>query len=682
MVLVRCALPLFLVLAPRLALASGAACTSGNCQASAGRAAAVQQAEQDRALHLLQQRGRSTTAAGADVGSRRKSPLKSVNLALEGGGAASTTIFSAFLAGSMHVLATLEGQDPSTATFESTGLFRSIDNITSVSGGSWTMAGLFYSPFYLKTVELIAQKPEDDELIWNERWTQPLLGQPDGVTLEQMVRIIETCILGTVLPPEVAKLFLPILYQTVGEFIGGASRTLLEDLILFSYYFASEANRDPNKAPVQYTWQTYVDEFLIRTTKLTPYQVLGQTPNSFAIGKEWIPVVTQLNPARGDFSTHLYVRDLLFELNKKFVTYQMEQSKADAPSCPWMSQALCDAVEMSCAGLAQILFGPHYITPARFSISLGDGKAAKAPLPWCDDESCAKRRVQYHYQAQLGPLTTANITAPAPLTQGEFSAYAFDMNAGKLPINSVTAASSAAAGILAMTSSGLPPACGLSGSAVEASAVGKGKSFAYAQQFMENERNNIQSGGTFTEADFKKATKMVLQLIADGGLADNTGAMTAVGEGATEVFMLMAINSSYFDMFTPDSGFDSFASYHVFQETQSQAVQNLASGASLALPREFVHLFGIRYGFFEVTTADSADARAFGIPPNKKVLLEWVFFDTNVGLFEPIFSGSQDPLTALTEEYNTVVQEVVETMVYKKNLRHVKTILKELGALK
>jgi len=151
--------------------------------------------------------------------------------------------------------------------------------------------------------------------------------------------------------------------------------------------------------------------------------------------------------------------------------------------------------------------------PVKFSAKLYKDTTQNASLPFCADKKCMGYEPVYSYGAKS--LDTSK-------TLNDIFSSAFEGSAGKVPISSAVAASSALYGNAAVSKGTL---------GVWTTGAENGKSFSDAYDI----RTNMLKGESFSVEDAKKAAKAGLQPLADGGMTDRTAIRAALEAGATSV---------------------------------------------------------------------------------------------------------------------------------------------------
>jgi len=394
-------------------------------------------------------------------------------------------------------------------------------------------------------------------------------------------------------------------------------------------------------------WPSIIYRLLDRTAGIGSLS-LGDAVNEFAKGKTWL-AGTSLPTGGADLSwaqypeSHVYLQ--ASSVRQRSLSYQAQLSNSSAEFPPYL--------------------------PAKFTVQLGGGRAARAPRPFCADAKCFNMSYTYTMKGP-GKSTTA---ASPPL--GDTYETAFGAAAGKLPVYQVAAASSAFQGAAVYAEIGgfgtdclnlAVPACG----------APDGKAFEVAQEFA---MPNLDAPYSKSDEDkFSKVAKNLVTPLVDGGVTDNTAVSWAVAGGATEVVVIL----QWYDLINlfapsntmygpgsslPVGGVPEQQHIGVFQEAASD-VQDQFEGKPSATGPAFLsleipegnktYLDGLVFGTISATTVDSP---WYGIKAGVSVTIHAFWPNISLGIAGPL------------HQYGVAIGEIVQTMVHEPNRDKVKQML-------
>lgn len=190
--------------------------------------------------------GARPASAGRDI-----KPDGQVALCFQGGGFLSQATFSGVIAGLLRREATERGLE---ATLEATGLLRRFGLVSSVSGGSWFVSELAYSPEFQALVEAMAADPASAgrlwETEWNKKWFACLTKDSANAKLFEA--------LAHVLPE-------------------GSGKGLMETLAMVGHFQHGDL-----------TWLNFVETLLQSTAGIRPDATMGSKVRPWADGKVWL----------------------------------------------------------------------------------------------------------------------------------------------------------------------------------------------------------------------------------------------------------------------------------------------------------------------------------------------------------------------------------------------------------
>lgn len=191
-------------------------------------------------------------------------------LALEGGGLRALSVGTALTAGLMKAASTGE-KDP---TLLDSGLYRKFASLASVSGGSWFVASLVYSPRFLGLVEDVAADPGHASEEWRRRWTDPWLAvaRQDGPFVK--------------------------VFAALAESVGNIG--LAQDILLAGYFWQTG-----------FTWTNWTLTMLETTAGIDVSCTLGSPVQEWARDKAWLACHALAAPAtKAKTPVYIYKNEL------------------------------------------------------------------------------------------------------------------------------------------------------------------------------------------------------------------------------------------------------------------------------------------------------------------------------------------------------------------------------------
>lgn len=386
---------------------------------------------------------------------------------------------------------------------------------------------------------------------------------------------------------------------------------LAQDLKELSYFWSTGL-----------TWSGFVETLLQTTGQIDKTTPLGGDVNDWSKGKIWIA-------------------------GHSLVTPGGSCSYCDKSATFWQQDGGLDFAEYKLGSATnQPLF-----TPARFSIELGSGEGATAPVSYCAPGMC-DLSVLYKGANWAG---VDRFTAPGSLNIDGAEQYA-----GTLPLVKVVAASSAFLGA-ASTSDATDVVQDMVSSqfAVWTTSPTNGASFSDAESTI----SSLTNAGEVTSTTLKALSKKGIHSIIDGGYTDNTGIAHAIAAGADEVVTFLVDVPDFFNLFQGGPSEDDVVAgiyeiyFQIFQESSEQ-VQTLVNNFDTLAVGSAQHLQSVQIGTITATTVQSDE---FGIAAGRTVTLHVVAVDSLLSI------GGLDDFT----DYGVLVQEIVTAVTSPAN--------KELG---
>jgi len=305
------------------------------------------------------------------------------------------------------------------------------------------------------------------------------------------------------------------------------------------------------------------------------------------------------------------------------------------------------------------------VTPAKFSIKMGAGEGSSAPHKYVAD-SAIPSSIDLDFEGHT--VLSSPSAVSGPLTADLCDGVLTD-GAGNLPVSDVASASSAAAGIapvlglladeaLSLTDADLTP---------WVSNTAGGSSFGTAIEMVQN----LKHLDGITQNSMNALANAKVHGVIDGAYTDNTGLATAVATGASEVLVLLDSNSSI-SSFTLECLFqggqapDAPEAVHspVFKEASSTVHGAFKKFHKLTLGNtQFLKAFVV--GSLTATTIDN---QFFGVTAGRTITINVIELcaDVTIGQFENV------------QNYNTYVQEIIETITSDKNVAFVQTTLQPM----
>lgn len=408
-----------------------------------------------------------------------------------------------------------------------------------------------------------------------------------------------------------------IAHDLVDKLIGTGDA---DSLYLLTYFLATNA-----------TWNAFTAVQLEAAASIGPDVKMGSDVMSWANDKVWLCDHSVLLPS-----------------GKKFA--RLYQGDLDVPSARYVAQG-SDNIPI--------------VTPAKFSIQMGAGEASSAPHPYVAD-TAVPVGVDLDFKGVAIPIIDEPSAVSAPLDVRDFSDGVFVDGAGQLPVSDVASASSAAAGIapvlglladeaLAIIDADLTP---------WASNTAGGASFGTAIELVQRLKD---FGGVSQDSMNALAAAKVHGLI-DGGYTDDTGLANVVAAGANEVVLLLDSSSStssfHIELLCKDGpppAMPDALHSAIFETPASTVNMSWPSLQTLAL-QNTQFLKNVAFGSFNLTTADNS---LYGVSAGRPITIHVVQIsgDVTIGVLEDI------------DNYNTYVQEIIQTLVAAENAELVKGTL-------
>jgi hypothetical protein len=390
-----------------------------------------------------------------------------------------------------------------------------------------------------------------------------------------------------------------------------------DTLFIVSYFLATG-----------FDWNTFVDKLLMSTANINQQLMMGEAVAEWAKSKTWLVDHTVVIPSHG----------------KSGILYS-------------------DATGSSQLKYADDNDTLTYFLPAKFSVTLGAGIDAAAPVEYLPTSSYIKQhKLKYtatsFYVSESDALGTDG-------AHGNLMKYA-----GKLPVARVTSASSAflgGAAILGALVGDIEKLIGDADLTPWVSTAPNGDAFSVAntliKQLEYNESHRLIGISNKAVDAFAKAA---VHGVIDGGYSDNTGIANAVAAGANEVVVFINSNStgatSLPDVMGLFAGgacpmgctFTPKALYPVFQSpTAAELKEQIKGFHNLDLAGSKLLKF-ISVGTVTATTADN---QYFGIQGSRPITVHIVNVGgaLSIGYFENFAN------------YATFTQEIVSVILAKVN---------------
>eukprot|EP00930_Biecheleria_cincta_P046096 TRINITY_DN31792_c0_g1_i1.p1 TRINITY_DN31792_c0_g1~~TRINITY_DN31792_c0_g1_i1.p1 ORF type:complete len:596 (-),score=89.23 TRINITY_DN31792_c0_g1_i1:114-1724(-) len=379
-----------------------------------------------------------------------------------------------------------------------------------------------------------------------------------------------------------------------------------------------------------FTWDHFVDVLLNSTADLGQEVLLGNAPTGWSAEKVWLVDHSVFLPSKGKVA-------------------RIVQSKLGLPE-----------VSYSVDGMSE----PPEFLPAKFSIRLGDGPDASAPLPYCSRSAAeGLPGLRYVGRCLLGERTSTSGILGDDLANGSISRYA-----GRLPVARVAAASSAFVGSIIADGPLLQEFQALIGADVApwVSAAAGGQAFKAAQELV----GRLQHG--IFQSSVDQLSSIAVHAVIDGGFTEGTGLAQAVASGAEDVLVVLnsySVNDpTYLEILfsggppPPNPGVPPEL-FPVFQEPLASNVRAFFEDFHrLQIARDSSFLKVLAVGNF---TASTAENHYFGIPAGREVAITVinVCSELGIGQFENM------------AHYSKLVQEVALTIIDSNNAEFVENVL-------
>jgi len=273
---------------------------------------------------------------------------------------------------------------------------------------------------------------------------------------------------------------------------------------------------------------------------------------------------------------------------------------------------------------------PVYI-PAKFSITLGAGTGAAAPVPYCAPSALAASTSLRWETPNTGFCFCSSNHRAKSQPLGDFSNLT--AAAGSLPLCQTVGCSSAFLGgfllndIVAKIKSALHGAFPL-----WASNASEGKAFEAAEKIVETIRN---SGRPATLQQCDDLADLGVRALIDGAYTENTGIAHAVASGATDVTAFISTElEQLFGMFQgspteSQSQGVTFLSYSIFAEHHTEIRDRVTEFQSLVMPEGNRVLQGLVVGTLVVTTMQND---SFGITGGRQVTLRIISVSSSLSI--------------------------------------------------
>jgi len=381
-------------------------------------------------------------------------------------------------------------------------LFAHFKTMSSVSGSSWYMASLLYSQKFVDLQEkLAAVAPNEAGRIFHEEWVDEAYRPEAGASIPD-------------------KLWADVLeaYGDNGNY-GVLASTILdwEDLR-------------------HLTWLQYVEQLLLKTAGIDRNKPLGAVDvPGWGIDKIWLcncSIVAPSPPA----TSQLWRQPLC--------------SLEGCACCGTLTNSVSYTTDNTALPTKPASVVAKTYLPAAFSVKIGSGVESPAPVKFATIPSITFKYSGVQSKSWLPCCCPAKYTATSSQLAPSFTST-FEEGAGKLPVASCVAASSAFLGMAIAYDNHksdyiegatnlqmmMPPVA--STSAPEAS-------FKVGADLL----NGLTSAGTVTQASVDGLASKGVFWLADAGAVDMSGVALAVANGATEVFAVTMESSKS----TPETG--------------------------------------------------------------------------------------------------------------------------------
>jgi len=518
-------------------------------------------------------------------------------------------------------------------------LFSRFSILSSISGGSWFISQLIYSPRFYDLVTEMAADVNTAAILFNTQYIKPLL-TPGNFT-KQGEHGIEQCFVDNLpkggrsgddgddepkpISPQIAQTFeklLKTLPKDMKHMVAGLQTTLI---LLHLVHTGMP------------TWIDFIQMYFQSSAGIGVSLPLGETAiNNWAKGKLSLTCTSILTPG-------------IAEENTTHPEVYVYKGDREHPS------------SITYHAASPLAFYPKY-TPAKFSVVLGAGIEQPSYLPFCAVPGCFGYVLDY--QGSNGGSGTYEATSDLNQTFEE----AFEKIAGRLPVSSVSAMASAALGPLATYGSmQLADERACLNWAMWIARAGPAELTSPWRQG-EDVLSAIYDDRSIDARLVDKVAKAGLTGFIDGGYTDVNGIGQAVAAGATEVvsFLDGLEDNELVKQFAINSTDPDTSDTIVLFQSPSAAELNftLRNSFQQILPQPGARfLTSISFGTVSCVTADNP---WFGIEAGRKVQLHVINVNT-----KDIWIGA----TRDYYDYGKLVQEIVMAMNSEENAQLVQCMI-------
>jgi len=309
--------------------------------------------------------------------------------------------------------------------------------------------------------------------------------------------------------------------------------------------------------------------------------------------------------------------------------------------------------------------------PAKFSVIVGAGESQQAPVPFCSTEWCSTYAPSYDLNGKS--LNGGGV----PFT--DFYASAFEKSAGRVPVSSAAASSSAFLGSLPLEVPELTEQ-GCASVAVWTTGAPNGKSFEEASKL----REEMFHGRYLSDKTAAAVARSGLQPLIDGSANDITGIANAVAVGATEVLSVQdndahngtndeGVSAYFADSEGVSAYFADSGAYGqiIFSEPNATFVKDWFKHGMHRIWANSTFLRSIASGTLRCVTAKNP---FFGIEAGRVVHLHMLAVETqNITIGFPEQGYSYNSFY----DYATLVDDIARTMSAAKNKKTVQGWLRD-----
>jgi len=283
-------------------------------------------------------------------------------------------------------------------------------------------------------------------------------------------------------------------------------------------------------------------------------------------------------------------------------------------------------------------------TPVRYSIVMGSGTGASAPMSYCAPGMCNSFEMTYKGTNWAG---VQRFTSEGTVTTSNP-----EVNAGSVSLTHAVAASSAfLGGVCTSTATELAQEMIGSHWGVWTTSTGGANSFKDAQDGIQGLVDNKE----VTKSSLKALSDQGLMAVIDGGYTDNTGISHALASGANEVVSFLVDEEDFFNLFAGGEKQINVAMgvymiyFQIFQESMDAVKSQMNNFEQFAIGSS-AYLKSIKYGTLSLTTVDCP---AMGIDAGRSVTLHIISVDSSLSI-----GGLQD-----FRKYGSLVQEIVSAVM-------------------